>query len=42
MAILLPHTPSVCVPSCCTKALGFGIVELPMLFRKLGSDTVVF
>lgn len=41
MAILFPHTPSVRVPSCCTKALGRGVAELSVLFKKLGSDTVL-
>lgn len=37
------HTPlPVCVPSCFTETLGRGIVELLVLFRKLGSDTVGF
>lgn len=33
------HTPLVCVPSCCTRTLCCGEVELHMLFRKPGSHT---
>lgn len=33
------RTPLVCMPSCCTKTLCCGEVELHMLFREPGSDT---
>lgn len=35
------HTPLVCVPLSCTKTPCRGIVELPVLFRKPASDTVL-